>query len=186
MGNFRRKLDVAFERAEDAILIAIMVALFALVTLQVLARLVEQPPTWTEEASRYLMVWLMFFGAAACVRHKEHVGFALLADAVGPRLGGFLRRAAHLATLALMLILFVQGGIWVGSLVESGQTTITFDLPLFWIGLALPVAGLVGALHALRHLVGPAPEEAGPAGQDLPQGGAEQRNTVHDRQGAPP
>lgn len=150
------------DRAESLVLIAIMAALFALVTLQVGARLAEQPPVWTEEVSRYLMVWLMLFGAAVCIRHDEHVGFTLLADSLGPRVGRALRRFAYGVTFALMLILLFVGGSWVAGLIRSGQRTITFDFPIYWVGLALPVAGLLGAWHAARHMLRPAPPAPDP------------------------
>jgi TRAP-type C4-dicarboxylate transport system permease small subunit len=157
-----RRIDRALERGENAVLVVIMVALFSLVTLQVLARLTEQPPTWTEEVSRYLMVWLTFLGAAVCIRYNEHVGFLLLSEALAPWVGDILRRATQGITLALMLVLLVQGGMWVGSLVRSGQTTITFDFPIYWVGLALPVAGFVGAVHSLRYILGPGREPEPP------------------------
>lgn len=148
--NAWQRIDRTADRLESAVLIIIMSVLFGLVTLQVLARLFEDPPTWTEEVSRYLMVWLTFFGAAVCVRHNEHVGFTLLAEYLGGKAGTALRFLARLATFALMLVLLVQGTMWVRTVIASGQTTITFDLPIFWIGLALPVAGFVGSIHALR------------------------------------
>jgi TRAP-type C4-dicarboxylate transport system permease small subunit len=150
--RFWKQLDHLEERIESAVLIAIMSVLFCLVTLQVLARLTDSPPTWTEEVSRYLMVWLTFFGAAVCVRHNEHVGFTLLADSLEGKWGVALRVVARLATLTLMLVILIQGTMWVRTVIQSGQTTITFALPIYWVALALPVAGLLGAIHALRSI----------------------------------
>jgi TRAP-type C4-dicarboxylate transport system permease small subunit len=62
--GFWKRFDVAEERVESVILIGLIAAMFLLVVLQILARVVAQSPTWTEEVSRYLMVWLAFFGAA--------------------------------------------------------------------------------------------------------------------------
>jgi C4-dicarboxylate transporter, DctQ subunit len=145
--------------AESVVLIGIMVALFGLVILQVAARLTDHPPSWTEEVSRYLMVWLTFLGAAVCVRHNEHVGFSLLADMLGGAVGRALRRIAQLATLALMLVLLVQGAFWVRSVMESGQTTITFSLPIFVVGLAVPIAGAIGTIYAIQRLFAPVDEK---------------------------
>ncbi|MBN8956942.1 MAG: TRAP transporter small permease [Rhizobiales bacterium] len=156
-GTWWARFDRIMERAEAIVLMTIMFILFVLVTLQVLARLSDEPPTWTEEVSRYLMVWLTFFGAAVCIRYNEHVGFTLLAESLGGKSGDVLRRLAQLATFVLMIVLFIQGALWVRTVIASGQTMITFELPIYWVGLALPVAGLIGAIHSIQRLLSPSP-----------------------------
>jgi TRAP-type C4-dicarboxylate transport system permease small subunit len=151
--GFWKRFDVAEERVESVILIGLIAAMFLLVVLQILARVVAQSPTWTEEVSRYLMVWLAFFGAAVCLRHDEHVGFTLLPDCLSGFSALALRFVARLVTLALMSVILLEGVLWVTSVFHSGQKTITFQFPVFWIALAIPVAGLLGAAHALRLLI---------------------------------
>jgi TRAP-type C4-dicarboxylate transport system permease small subunit len=147
-------LDGILKRLESAVLVAIMIALFGLVVLQVGARIAGYPPPWTEEAGRYLMVWLMFFGAAVCVRYDEHVGFPLLADMLGGWMTVALRRFANFVTLLLMLLILVQGAYWMIGLAGLGQRAITFNLPIYWVGLAVPVGGLLGSVYAVSWLLG--------------------------------
>ncbi|UJX46306.1 TRAP transporter small permease [Xanthobacter sp. YC-JY1] len=148
-----RAIDRGLDQLESAILIIIMIALFSLVVLQIGSRFMGDPLPWTEEISRYLMVWLMFFGAAVCVRHNEHIGFVLLAESTPAPVRTLLRLVARVGTLVFMLVIFWLSAEWVAGLVASEQTAITFPMSIYWVGLALPVASALGALYAAGNVV---------------------------------
>ncbi|MEP9348273.1 TRAP transporter small permease [Xanthobacter sp. KR7-225] len=159
MSRTWRAIDRGLDRLESAILIIIMIALFGLVVLQIGSRFMGHPPPWTEEISRYLMVWLMFFGAAVCVRHDEHIGFVLLAESTPAPIRTLLRLVARIGTLVFMLVILCLSSVWVAGLVSSEQTAITLPMSIYWVGLALPVASALGSIYAARNVVD-LPDEA--------------------------
>ena len=75
-------LDRAVEWALTVVRMVCIVqasALFIVVVLAVIGRYVfGRSLTWTEEVPRYLLIWISFLGAAACVARREHVGFDVL------------------------------------------------------------------------------------------------------------
>ena len=73
--------------------IAVATALFIIVVAAVVARYVfGRAVSWTEEVPRYLLIWVSFLGAAACVAKREHVGFDILFNALPARVRRWLGR----------------------------------------------------------------------------------------------
>ncbi|WP_155801418.1 MULTISPECIES: TRAP transporter small permease [Jonquetella] len=54
---------------------------------------------WSEEASRYIMIWLSMLGASIGLRHGAHVGVEALVNVLSPK----LRRAVHMLTCLISL-----------------------------------------------------------------------------------
>jgi TRAP-type C4-dicarboxylate transport system permease small subunit len=70
---------------------------------------IGQPLIWTEEAQRYLMVWVAFLGSASAVSRDDHMAIDLLSGflSVGGR--RFLRVVLLALTAAFCLVLVWQG-----------------------------------------------------------------------------
>ena len=74
---------------------------------QVIGRYVfSKAPGWTEELSRFLMLWLTMLGAAAALRSGSHLSVTSLVDALPPRALAFALalRDAALVTAAGLLV----------------------------------------------------------------------------------
>ncbi len=105
---------------------------------------------WSEEAARYLLVWLTFLGASVAYRRKAHPAIELLAA----RSGGTVKKVAqvlvHLASAALFVVMIVGGSrfAWFIRL----QISPALAIPK-WIVLAIiPVSGAVLLVHCLAFL----------------------------------
>ena len=150
-----RLLDRAAERTLAAVrlvCIAQATALFLIVVLAVFARYVfGQSLAWTEEVPRYLLIWISFLGAAACVARREHVGFDVLFNAL-PRP---MRRALGV-TLSLLIfgfgwIVFRYGIVFVRDFGPDLMETIPYTN--YWYYTAVPISGALIMLFALKNVV---------------------------------
>jgi TRAP-type C4-dicarboxylate transport system permease small subunit len=141
----RRKY--AFEGIVATIL---FIALVICMLLQITARAgLMQPPIWTEELSRWLWVWMAFFGMAEVERRNEH----LVVDFFINRFPEFLRRPVLLG-LDLVYLVVIGGLIWIGckgvirQIPSQAVTMPTTDAVLY---ASFPVAAVfIGARIALR------------------------------------
>jgi TRAP-type C4-dicarboxylate transport system permease small subunit len=145
-----RLLERGLARIEAGCL-GLLVAAMTVVTLaQVVARYAFGAPLiWSEEAARYLFVWVAMFGAALAVRERGH--YAL--DAVVERLPAAARTAAawfaRAVALAFLLILLVTG------FAEMQQAHLQ-DAATLPMRMSLPYAALpIGAALMLFHLLVP-------------------------------
>src|SRR5919202_6289224 len=95
--------------AEEAISVGLGVLLFGVLIWQVFTRYVQDDPSlYTEEAARYLYVGVVFFGAAAAVSSRTHIGMPFLVERLPPG----LRLAVGLATQALTLGFCAAVAVW--------------------------------------------------------------------------
>lgn len=128
-----------------------VVVIYAVVARYALVHVGHKPPSWTEEVPRYLLIWISFLGAAACLARREHVGFDLIFEALPQR----ARRVVAALIAALILgfgwIVFRYGIVFVQDFGADLMETIPYTN--HWYYTAMPVAGALFMLFALNLLV---------------------------------
>ena len=115
------------------------------VTLQTFSRYTELIPSyiWTEEASRFLFVWMIMLGAMVAVRERTHFEVDVWPD-LAPRPDAVLRIVSNAFVLVLALV-FVWWGV---AFVRFGwnQSSEIAELPMWTIFVAWPLTGLTWVL----------------------------------------
>jgi len=112
--------------------------------------------SWSEDAAKFLMVWLTFIAAPLGFRHGAHVSLELL-----PPLPRVVRRMirvlVHATVFALMVMLtrFSWAFAWNG----RSQVALTIgDVSMFWIFVCMPIGcalmGLVSFELLVRSILG--------------------------------
>ena len=134
--------DLAGQVAAGALILALLVA----VLLGVATRTLGDPLIWTDEGSRFLMVWLAVVGWWLASRRRAHIRIRFFVDLMPPS-------ARRLAELAIQAAVAVFGALtaWHGaSLVLRNYDVTATTLPISMAALYVPVvlAGLVTALQA--------------------------------------
>jgi TRAP-type C4-dicarboxylate transport system permease small subunit len=162
-----RILAGGFDRAAVFIACALVVALLGCVALGAATRTFGSPLIWTDELSRFLMVWLAAFGWMLASRRRIHVRIRFFQDL----LPSSLHRATELAIqLALTgfgaLVAWYSVGL-VGKNHDLEATTLPISMS--WMYMPMVIAGAVTAaqgmlemLQALRRK--PATAPAAPSG----------------------
>ena len=133
----------------------LLLALLVPVSIQVFARLVPdiETPLWTEEAARFLLVWLVMVGSLYALRRGSHFTVDVL-PTLGPVAARVVRTLGHAVVLG-----FGAFFVWYGiDFVRFGwdQTSEVADWPLWILFLAWPVAGAFWMLFAILSALRPA------------------------------
>ncbi len=136
--------DVAAGAACAGILIVVL--------LQVIGRLIGSPLPWTEEATRFLFIWMVFLGLAAGFRTVESarvVVFLVLFHRV-------FRRLAVPIYVGSSVFFFGMMG-WTGltmvrQQVMMNETAATLPIPMWTIGIVLPVSAIIAVLAIVESL----------------------------------
>lgn len=148
----------------DAVLFRIatlaLVLLVAVVLLQVVARYVFfQPPVWTEELSRYLMIWAGLLGAT--LAFKRFFDPAVFQPQLSERLQRVMLAVQSVAVLifvvpALFYSVFGPGmRIKRGYLMRHSKTySETMEFATVFVAVAVPLALLVILLHLAARWAG--------------------------------
>lgn len=105
------------------------------------------PLLWTEEAARYLMIWIALIGASVCIRHGEHVRVEMLVRL----LPSALRKAVDVIVAALILV-FLGVLVWIGggmALEATRQTSPALGIPMAVPLAVIPLSGALMGLHLI-------------------------------------
>jgi TRAP-type C4-dicarboxylate transport system permease small subunit len=117
---------------------------------QVFTRYVmSSPSAYTDELSRYLLIWVGLLGASYAAGKRMHLAIDLLPQ----RLTGRAHEALALLIQALIavfaLVVMVFGGLRLVSLtLMLEQTSAALQVPLGYVYLALPASGLLIVFYA--------------------------------------
>lgn len=118
---------------------------------------------WSEEASKYLMVWLTFLGAPIALRNAAHINIDLLVKLFPPRGRQAFYLAINLVIIITMSILLWKG--WAFAELGARQVASSFNASMVWMYVAVPIGSaltcLVAIELALRAAIGVADPTAG-------------------------
>ncbi|WP_159346266.1 TRAP transporter small permease [Roseomonas harenae] len=162
MASLLRLADTWLARLEAFVLALLVLAMTGATLAQVVARYAfNEPLIWSEEAARYLFVWVSLLGAALATREGAHYVLDALVERF-PHAGRLAARAVAIVVSAGFLAILARTGIN-----ETSQASLQ-DSATLPIGMALPYAAIpVGAALMLFHLLAgllikePKPEAVG-------------------------
>ncbi|MBW4331610.1 TRAP transporter small permease [Stakelama sp. CBK3Z-3] len=129
-----------------------LIAMTAIIGYQVFGRYVlRASPSWAEEASLLLMIWYVFFAAAAGVREQFHIRITALENVVAPE----IRRAMRFFIHACVALAGLSLAIWGSELVALtwGHEIPTLGLSRGFAYLPLPLSGVLIILFSIEHLM---------------------------------
>ena len=137
----------------DYVVAVLFAATIAVVAAQVLWRYAfNNSLVWTEEASRYLFVWMTFIGAALGLKEGTHIRITAFVDGFSPGVRRALRLIEMTLVLALTVFLTVVGFRWVH--LNADTPTPALRLPLNLVLYAsLPVGCTLSAWYVLVRMV---------------------------------
>ncbi len=130
-----------------------------IVVYAVLARyLFKRPIGWSEEIAVYLMIWVVFLGAAYTLKENAHIGVDILISKLSPRPQKGVLIFHYLMGIVLMSILFLKGVDMVAFTLQMNSHSIAIEFPLVIPHLAVPVGSAVLILQLVGKLVSLAAE----------------------------
>lgn len=126
-----------------------LIIMTAIIGWQVFGRFVlRSSPAWAEQTALVLMIWYVFFAAAAGVREGFHIRILALQSAVPPRAARVLRLLAHLVVGASGIAMLIWGSELV---IRTWSHVIpTLGLPRGVAYLSLPLSGALIALFVVE------------------------------------
>ena len=135
-----RALVGFYHRLLTWLMVGTVAILIVPVTLQIISRYTALIPSWiwTEEASRFLFIWMVMLGAMIGIREHTHFEVDVWPD-VSPRGNALLRIISDVFVLVFALV-FIWWGL---EFVRFGwdQLSELAELPMPWIFFAWPIAG---------------------------------------------
>jgi TRAP-type transport system small permease protein len=117
---------------------------------------------WTEEVSRYLMIWTVFVGGGIACRNGKLIGVEFVVNAVPAALGRAVKYLSLLLSAGFYTLLCFVGWQWVEF--GNSQTSPVLEIPMLTINLAMVVGGVLMVLNTIALVL-----DVRAAGKDIRQ-----------------
>ena len=133
-------------RATEIVVIILLILLVLDVWLGIMVRyFIDIPLTFTEEAARYLMIWMALLAVSVGIARRSHIGVLFLFDRTRGVPRHVLMGLIDLLGLMFFLFLFYYG---IGFTVDGGRRlTMIYDIPKSVPFAAVPVSALLAAIQ---------------------------------------
>ena len=128
-----------------------MIALAAVITLQIVSRVFFTSFAWTEEVARFLLIWITFLGAALAFQQGRHIAVTFVRDLMPLNLRRIITGAGILVAIAFLVTLAMIG--WKYSGIQSFQKSPSLRISMFWVYLVMPASAAIMTFLAVVDLV---------------------------------
>ena len=133
-------IDKVINKILRFIVIIMLSVMSVVVFAQVLFRIVHLSIPWSEELSKYLLIWSTFLGAAICIRKGSLLGLEFLKNSMSEEKQKILQTILNLIVCAMLLFL-INVGFWAVRRVWF-QITPVLKLSMGLMYAAIPVGSV--------------------------------------------
>lgn len=150
MNTLVSKVSLVLEK----LLMVMMFAIVVTVTWQVFSRFIlADPSSFTEELSRYLLIWIGILGSSYAYKTKAHLGLDLFIEKMPAK-----KKKQALVMIELVVIIFattvmIFGGLsLVNITLALKQTSAALGLQVGFVYCVIPLSGVLFILFAVNNL----------------------------------
>lgn len=132
---------------------ALLAAMVAIVFWNVVSRyFLGASLAWSEEISRFMLIWVVFLGAVLAYIKDEHLGLDILIKAVPKRIAHIMQVIADIGVLYAVYVI-VAGGLDLTMKSWDWLSPAT-AIPYAYVYLIIPLAGTAILIMTIYKLVG--------------------------------
>ncbi len=152
MCAFSIKTRAILNRAILFLCSILIILLVVVVTWQVFSRYVlNDPSSFTDELSRFSMIWLGLLGTCYLFGKKGHLSITLLNDYLPPKGRKILYFVNNILILAFVFLGMFKGGITLVSRTMM-QLSPALQIPMGYVYLILPISAVIIAIYLLLNM----------------------------------
>ncbi len=130
---------------ETIVAIGVLTATFLIFYNVILRQFSTQSLTWAEELTRYIMIWVTFFGGNLCVQNNVHVKMDLLHIKLPKKAAKTLVSLTYLVCIAGCLFLAYTGYHLTVQIATLGQVSPSMPWLKMWvINISVPIFAVIG------------------------------------------
>ena len=149
------KIKEKVDRLIEFILIGIMSIMVINVTWQVFSRYVLNAPSpYTEELTRYLMIWIGLLGAAYISGKNAHISIDLFKEKFSEKKQNGINLFSDVLIILFSFFCFLIGGSRLVYITQKlGQLSPALQIPLAYVYFILPLTGLLIVFYKVLNIL---------------------------------
>ena len=143
-----QKVDKCLSMIENAVIILGLSAMFLILLAQVIMRYVfSRPLTWSEEAARFIFVYVSFIGISYAYRQKGHIRMEVVVNLFPQAVRRGLEVLINLGTIALFCYMSPFSFRFIG--IQAGVKATATHIPMSIVYTALPLGMALSCVRLL-------------------------------------
>lgn len=148
------KVKSILDKILETVVVLLMGGIVLTIVWQVVSRYIfNSPSEFTDELSRYLLIWVGILGAAYVTGTRGHIAIDFFMDkffSSRKKQNDYFIQASILAFAIAVLII---GGIrLVYITLTLGQISASLQIPLGYVYMVLPLGGFIISFYSLYHM----------------------------------
>ncbi len=153
--NTLKKLAHVYNKLEEYALVYTLVFSVIIISLQVIMRsFFNSSLSWSEEAAKYLFVWLIWLGTSIAAKDQSHISLEIVSGRLRGRVKTVIAILVKLIWVSMCIFLLVNGIEIVQSMIGRGKTASAMSWLKVWVVyLAIPVSQGVLSIRILSQMV---------------------------------
>jgi TRAP-type C4-dicarboxylate transport system permease small subunit len=113
----------------------------------------DQSP-WTDELARFMLIWVSIIGATYVSGKNAHIAIDLLPASMSVRTKLRLELITGIIISLFVFAVFLVGGLrYIYISFRLGQTSAALEIPMGYVYLVLPLAGLIIIYFKIRGII---------------------------------
>lgn len=148
-----KKISAAIDKAVTAICIILMAAMTIIVLIQVSTRITPlKNPNWTEELSRYVMIYIAYIGASTGIREWSNVGVDFIIERL-PKTGKYIMNV--LIRLAILLFWCVALYLSIQVFPKTGrlQNSASMGFPILYAQCSIIIGSALCIIQGIIQII---------------------------------
>ncbi len=117
-------IQKVFEKSIQAVISVLLALMVLIVFANVIARyFLHFSIAWSEEISRFMLIWLTFLGAVLAFVRNEHLGLDIILNITSAKVSSLIRVLVNVILIVILALLFKGGLDLTASTLSSGWTS---------------------------------------------------------------
>lgn len=141
-----KKISDWLDKFCGVLIVIMMAAMVVITTAQIIFRTWFTALTWSDEVTRYLLIWSTFLGATCVYRHGGNIAITFVQDALPAKARKALKVLVHVVCFVLFAVLLYYGIQYCAKL---KKTATAMPIKMKYIFLCIPISMGVCMYHAL-------------------------------------
>ncbi len=153
------KLSDILDKVMEVVIVLMLGIMVVVTGAQIVCRVFFTSLSWSEEATRYLLIWSTLLGAGCVYKHSGHISISILQDVLPDKAKDVLRIVIHILCAILFALIVFYGIKYFGK--QGKQLSPTMRLPMRYVYTCIPIGSGIMILHAvdaalqtLMHMMG--------------------------------
>ena len=139
------KISAALDKICGALIVFMIGAMVIVTAAQIVCRTFFTALSWSDEVTRYLLIWSTFFGATCVYRHSGNISITFVQNAFPEKVSKLLRILVHIICMVLFAVLLYYGCMYTGKL---SKTATALPIKMKYVFVCIPISMGIMMYHA--------------------------------------